>query len=207
VSARTLVAVAIIGITLVGAPAVSASAASAVTAQEAATPTLRRGASGSAVARLQQILSRRGNDPGAADGRFGPRTQAAVLAFQRANGLKVDGIVGPITWRALLADSAAPVTPAPTTTTVDAAVAPAETPSMATWDALARCESGGRWDLNLGTGYYGGLQFRLASWTGAGGVGYPHEATREEQIRRGIVLWQRYGWKPWPACSRKLGLA
>ncbi|NOZ51802.1 MAG: DUF4157 domain-containing protein [Gammaproteobacteria bacterium] len=36
-----------------------------------------------------------------ADGRFGPETQSAVEDFQRANGLKVDGIVGPRTMEVL----------------------------------------------------------------------------------------------------------
>lgn len=35
------------------------------------------------------------------DGRFGPRTKAAVQEFQRSKGLTDDGIVGPDTWRAL----------------------------------------------------------------------------------------------------------
>jgi hypothetical protein len=38
----------------------------------------------------------------AADGDFGPRTRRAVLAFQRAHGLAADGIVGPMTWGALV---------------------------------------------------------------------------------------------------------
>jgi hypothetical protein len=38
------------------------------------------------------------------DGRFGPITRSAVIAFQRARALKPDGIVGPLTWRELLRD-------------------------------------------------------------------------------------------------------
>jgi peptidoglycan hydrolase-like protein with peptidoglycan-binding domain len=38
----------------------------------------------------------------AVDGLFGPKTMAAVLGFQRALGVTADGIVGPVTWRALV---------------------------------------------------------------------------------------------------------
>ena len=57
-----------------------------------------------AVARLQRRLQRAGFAPGPIDGRFGPRTEHAVVAFQRAHHLAVDGIVGPVTGRALAAD-------------------------------------------------------------------------------------------------------
>jgi hypothetical protein len=74
------------------------------------------------------------------------------------------------------------------------------------WDRLARCESGGVWSLDAGNGYYGGLQFSLSSWRAVGGTGYPHEASREEQIRRGKKLKAGQGWGAWPSCTSKLGL-
>ncbi len=74
------------------------------------------------------------------------------------------------------------------------------------WDRLAQCESGGRWNINTGNGYYGGLQFSLSTWRAVGGTGYPHQHSRAEQIKRGQILQARAGWGQWPACSRKLGL-
>jgi peptidoglycan hydrolase-like protein with peptidoglycan-binding domain len=65
-------------------------------------PTIRRGTTGDGVRRLQAEL----NADGAAldeDGVFGPGTDAVVRSWQQAHGLVVDGVVGPATWRALLA--------------------------------------------------------------------------------------------------------
>ena len=53
------------------------------------------------VRELQRALSAAGYDPGPADGTFGRLTEAAVFAFQEANGLSVDGRVGPETASAL----------------------------------------------------------------------------------------------------------
>lgn len=64
-------------------------------------PMLRRGDHGDAVRTLQQALNRFGYGL-VVDGDFGPKTDAAVRAFQRSQGIGVDGIVGPITWSRLL---------------------------------------------------------------------------------------------------------
>lgn len=74
------------------------------------------------------------------------------------------------------------------------------------WDQLAKCESGGNWQTNTGNGFYGGLQFSASTWTGVGGSGLPSENSREEQIKRGMILQERSGWGQWPACTSKLGL-
>lgn len=74
------------------------------------------------------------------------------------------------------------------------------------WDRLAQCESGGNWSINTGNGYYGGLQFTLSTWHSVGGSGYPHQASRGEQIKRGQILQARSGWGQWPACTAMLGL-
>lgn len=53
------------------------------------------------IAELQRALTRAGYDPGSPDGTFGQNTEEAVIAFQRANGLSPDGMVGPETADAL----------------------------------------------------------------------------------------------------------
>ena len=57
---------------------------------------LHRGDSGAAVRALQRRLAAAGVDPGPADGRFGPRTEAALRAYQR--GPSWPAPAGP-TWR------------------------------------------------------------------------------------------------------------
>jgi len=62
------------------------------------------------VATAQRELLAAGDDPGPLDGVYGPTTAAAVRAFQRGHGLRVDGIVGPQTALAL-ASSPVPAKP------------------------------------------------------------------------------------------------
>jgi len=64
-------------------------------------PTLRRGSQGDEVADLQTILNARYGADLEVDGNFGKATEAAVKAFQKANGLTADGVVGTKTWKAL----------------------------------------------------------------------------------------------------------
>ena len=66
-----------------------------------AMPLIKRGSKGAAVLQLQKILNSKGNKL-SEDSDFGPATEAAVKAFQKANHLKNDGEVGPLTWAALL---------------------------------------------------------------------------------------------------------
>lgn len=67
-------------------------------------PVLSKGAKGKQVKALQILLI--GHDYGcgssSTDGSFGPATDKAVRAYQKANGLVVDGSCGPATWRSLL---------------------------------------------------------------------------------------------------------
>jgi murein L,D-transpeptidase YcbB/YkuD len=64
-------------------------------------PTIRRGDSGWVVKRAQRRLIHHGFDPGEPDGDFGPVTERSVRSFQEARDLEVDGVVGPLTWKAL----------------------------------------------------------------------------------------------------------
>jgi peptidoglycan hydrolase-like protein with peptidoglycan-binding domain len=76
-----------------------------------ASRTLRRGHRGSDVTQLQKRLNELGFNCGKADGIFGSGTHNAVVAFQRANGLVQDGIVGKNTIAKLFSDKAIPFNP------------------------------------------------------------------------------------------------
>jgi hypothetical protein len=66
-------------------------------------PSLRRGSKGEYVKLAQTELIQHGYSCGTfgADGEFGAATEKAVRAFQKANGLTVDGVIGQKTWAAL----------------------------------------------------------------------------------------------------------
>lgn len=101
--------------------------------------------------------------------------------------------------------STPPTAPGPSSTRVPYECAEDQWP----WGCIAECESGGRWNVNTGNGFYGGLQFWQPTWEGFGGLKYAPRAdlaTREEQIAvaREVVAVQ--GWEAWPVCSKRYGL-
>jgi peptidoglycan hydrolase-like protein with peptidoglycan-binding domain len=68
---------------------------------------VKNGSNGHAVRAVQEVMKFHdqsdGEGPGVQiDGIFGPRTDSWVRGFQTAVGTPADGIVGPITWRALV---------------------------------------------------------------------------------------------------------
>ena len=76
-------------------------------------PTIKRGAKNNYVKIAQKRLQELGYDLGkwGVDGDFGQATEKAVRAFQKASGIGVDGIIGPVTWSKLLSDEKPPETP------------------------------------------------------------------------------------------------
>ncbi|MFA7765756.1 transglycosylase family protein [Streptomyces sp. NRRL S-448] len=78
------------------------------------------------------------------------------------------------------------------------------------WDCVADCESGGRWAVNTGNGFYGGLQFWQPTWEEYGGLAFAQRAdlaSRVQQIRVAEEVLGSQGWNAWPVCSKRYGLA
>ena len=114
-----------------------------------ALPTLLPGSRGLAVTQAQQLLKAKGYYQGRIDSDFGVLTRDAIAAFQRANGLTVDGKVGEKTWEKLQAPAIAadvtaqspvimrpssptPITPTPATTTTVSSIFIPESPQTST---------------------------------------------------------------------------
>lgn len=101
----------------------------------------------------------------------------------------------------------APLTAVGTASAAEAAPAAAQD---STWDRIAACESSGDWSTDTGNGYRGGLQFTDSTWSSFGGGQFADkadEATRSEQISVARKVQSEQGWKAWPVCSKKAGVA
>lgn len=73
----------------------------------------------------------------------------------------------------------------------------AETPKAR---SVRQCESGDRYRINTGNGYYGAWQFAAGTWLGVGGGRYAqraHQAPKFAQDHMAWRLWTRQGWGPW----------
>jgi LysM repeat protein len=82
--------------------------------------------------------------------------------------------------------------------------------TVSTWDRVAQCESGGRWSVNTGNGFYGGLQFTRSTWAAYGGGKYAptaDQATKGQQISVAEKVLAAQGPGAWPVCSVKAGLS
>ncbi|MEA4925856.1 MAG: peptidoglycan-binding protein [Syntrophomonadaceae bacterium] len=92
-------------------------------ASDYGTEDLVKGSQGAAVTQLQTDLAELDFYTYKIDGSFGPKTYNAVVNFQKSQGLKTDGVVGPITKAALnaaLNPESSPQEPDPDTPTVPA---------------------------------------------------------------------------------------
>jgi peptidoglycan hydrolase-like protein with peptidoglycan-binding domain len=98
-------------------------------------PMLKTGDNNNDVATLQTRLNELGYNCGEVDGVFGAKTRAAVIAFQKANNLSVDGVAGPQTWAALGTTSYVYYTPVVSTPV-------AATTSVSTRSTLRRGNTG-----------------------------------------------------------------
>ncbi|WP_447036531.1 LysM peptidoglycan-binding domain-containing protein [Streptomyces sp. DSM 118878] len=89
-----------------------------------------------------------------------------------------------------------------------AATGQADAADGGVWDRIARCESGGNWQINTGNGYYGGLQFSAGTWRAYGGGAYAataDKASKAQQIAVAAKVQRAQGWGAWPTCAARAG--
>jgi hypothetical protein len=91
------------------------------------------------------------------------------------------------------------------TAAVGISVSPPAQAAASVW----ACESGGRWTVNTGNGYYGGLQFSASTWRAFGGAAYAPTANRaSKSVQIGIArrVLSAQGPGAWPVCGPRAGL-
>jgi uncharacterized protein YabE (DUF348 family) len=111
--------------------------------------------------------------------------------------------VQPVTEKVTVGTKAKPAPQAAPAPAAAAANTGAAAPAMmneAMWDKIAQCESTGNWSINSGNGYYGGLQFDIQTWIGAGGGAYApnaSQASKAQQIDIANRIYAERGLQPW----------
>ncbi len=108
----------------------------------------------------------------------------------------------PVTEKTTVGTKAKPVAaaPAPAAAGTNTGAAAPAMMNEAMWDKIAQCEAGGNWSINTGNGYYGGLQFDIRTWIGAGGGAYAPNAslaTKAQQIDIANKVYAQRGLQPW----------
>jgi peptidoglycan hydrolase-like protein with peptidoglycan-binding domain len=167
----------------------AAPAAALAGAPSAPASLLTQGSSGPFVRRVQRALHTRPT------GHFTSATRRAVLAFQRHDGLLVDGIVGPQTWDALF--HITPPAPAPATTPA-AATTEASSGGYSIPSSIVQCESGGDYSaVNASSGAGGAYQILPSTWQAYGGQGLPQDASPAEQSQIAAEIYARQGPSAW----------
>ena len=185
----------------VAAVAASAGTVTGATAADASSDMLylSQGSHGSSVAKLQRALQIH------ADGRFTEGTRRAVLAFQRHDGLMVDGVVGPQTWDALFHITLAPTTTSTTTPSSSSYSSASSSSGSSTGSGgytipsgIVQCESGGNYSaVNPSSGAGGAYQILPSTWQAYGGQGLPQNASPAEQGRIAAAIYAHQGSSAW----------
>ncbi|MFE6932395.1 transglycosylase family protein [Streptomyces sp. NPDC057699] len=100
---------------------------------------------------------------------------------------------------------AAPAQAAPARAVIAPTVVAPTVTAGTDWDRIAECESNGRWGINTGNGYHGGLQFSPSTWRAYGGGQYAPRAdlaSKSEQIAVAERVRRSQGLGAWPTCGR-----
>ncbi len=148
------------------------------------TASLALGAKGASVVALQQALNQYGAKL-KADGDFGPVTQRAVVEFQKANGLKPDGIVGAVTRGVLTSGRAKSVAAAVGAQTPTQAPAPVSSGPVLTPPAVLAALGWARTQQNAP--YFGGASpYRYGQAPGDGGT-YQMKGQKPYVSTKGVI--------------------
>ncbi|MEU7577389.1 transglycosylase family protein [Streptomyces sp. NPDC041068] len=119
----------------------------------------------------------------------------------RSVSLVVGAILAAVALPSATASAAPPPLPGAPSPTYDCSL------TKGPWHCLAQCESSGRWHVNTGNDYYGGLQFWQPTWEEHGGLTYAPRAdlaTKEQQIKVAEEVLRTQGWEAWPVCSKEV---
>jgi len=200
-------------------PSLHVVAAVEVSAQPSAKPFvwIRRGAKGARVLKVQRALKQRGYRV-IANGKFGPMTHAAIRKFQRDQGLRVTGSVGPQTWQALGLNAPPPTTTTTTTAPPTTTVAPGSyrhpRATVERWRALATevgwdpalwkrlsCiinrESKGYPTAQNPSGARGLLQILYSAHRRRVGPDPSVLLDARTNLTIGLAIYRASGWRPW----------